>query len=85
MTVGAVYSPVPSILPVALLPLAMPSTCQVTVESLAFCTAAWNCCVPDSGTAADCGVIVTTMGIGVTVACALADLLVSATLVALTV
>jgi len=67
------------------LPPAIPSTIQVTEVSVAFCTVAWNCCVPDRGTEADCGVIVTTMGIGVTVTCALADLLTSATLVAVTV
>ncbi len=79
------YSPLLSISPTLLLPPVMPSTDQVTEVLLVFCTVAVNCCVWDTVNEAEEGLIVIKTVAPTTVTCALADLVPSATLVAVTV
>jgi hypothetical protein len=83
--VGAVYSPLVSTSPTLLLPPSIPSTDQVTELLLVFCTVAPNCCVSETVNDADVGLIVIRTVAPVTVTCALADLVLSSTLVAVTV
>jgi hypothetical protein len=82
---GAAYNPVLEIVPTVEFPPAVPFTLHVTaVLALPF-TVAVNCWVCDSSTAAVAGDTVTETPLPTTVTAAWADLVVSATLVAVTV
>jgi hypothetical protein len=84
---GAVYNPLAEILPLVRLPPATPFTDQVTlVSEFVLATAAANCIVPASRTEPLVGeTLMDTTGVTVTVTCALADFVVSTTLVTVTV
>lgn len=80
------YRPVALIVPTVALPSVIVSTDQVTDVFVAFCTVAVNCDVAPAATIAEVGLSDTlTTGAAVTVTVALALLVVSATLVAITV
>ena len=74
---------VPVMVPTLLLPLRMPSTVQAKPVLVVFLTVAVNCCVAFVSMLDLLGLMLTLMA--VTVTAALADFVVSATLVAVTV
>ena len=79
-------APVPVIVPTLAEPLRTPSTVHVTAVLDVFWTVAVNCCVPLGSTLTVLGVMPAAIGGGgVTVTAALADLVMSAVLVAVTV
>jgi hypothetical protein len=79
-------APLPVIVPTLLLPPGTVSTVQVTPVFEVFWTVAVNCCVPLGGKLAEVGLTLTVIGGGdVTVTPALANALMLATLVAVTV
>lgn len=63
-TAGAVYSPVPEIVPNVELPPATPSTAQLTPAFVVPLTLAWNCCVCPRNSVALAGCTVTVTGGG---------------------
>ena len=87
LVVGAEYRPEVEIVPAVAVPPAVPFTSQATLLSVGPVTAAENCCDAPAVTVAVVGEIVTTVGggSGFTVTLALADLVGSALLRAVTV
>jgi hypothetical protein len=80
-----VYNPLAVMVPEVGLPDEEPSTVQVTPVFDVFWTVAVNCCVPFVSKLAEVGLTLTVIGAAVTVTPALANALVLATLVAVTV
>jgi hypothetical protein len=81
-----VYNPLAVMVPAVGLPVEEPSTVQVTPVFDVFWTVGVNCCVPPGDKSAEVGLRLTEIGGGaVTVTPALANALVLATLVAVTV
>jgi len=81
VVVGAVYSPVVEMIPTVAFPPVTPSTAHVTAVFEDPVTVAWNCCVAPAWMAALTGVTATEI-VCVAETVALADLVVSAALVA---
>ena len=79
------YNPLAVMVPEVGLPDEEPSTVQVTPVFDVFWTVAVNCCVPFVSKLAEVGLTLTVIGADVTVTPALANALVLATLVAVTV
>ena len=84
---GAEYKPEAEIVPVAALPPAVPFTSHMTLLSVGPVTDAENCCVAPDASVAVVGEIVTTVGggVGLTVSVALAEIVGSKLLRAVTV